>query len=99
MDLGTPVQYVKGVGPQRALALHKLGIGTLEDLLYHLPFRYEDRRAFARIGELRPGSEGRGLRARSPSRACAARAASRSTRSASRTEAAGSRRSGSTSRT
>ncbi len=55
MDLGTPVQYVKGVGPQRALALQKLGIGTLEDLLYHLPFRYEDRRAFARIGELRPG--------------------------------------------
>ncbi len=50
-----PVQYVKGVGPQRAAALQELGIVTLEDLLYHLPFRYEDRRAFARIGELRPG--------------------------------------------
>ncbi len=50
-----PVQYVKGVGPQRAAALQKLGIVTLEDLLYHLPFRYEDRRAFARISELRPG--------------------------------------------
>ncbi len=46
---------VPGVGPRRAAALEKLGVGTVEDLLYVLPFRYEDRRAFARIGELRPG--------------------------------------------
>jgi len=57
MDLGLPVQYVKGVGPQRAQALQKLDIATLEDLLYHLPFRYEDRRAFARIAQLRPGAK------------------------------------------
>ncbi|HET7292955.1 MAG TPA: ATP-dependent DNA helicase RecG [Vicinamibacteria bacterium] len=55
MDLQMPVQYVKGIGPQRARALEKLGVRTAEDLLLHVPFRYEDRRAFARIAELRPG--------------------------------------------
>src|SRR5262245_59766930 len=55
MDLMTPVQYVKGVGPQRAPALERLGVRTAEDLLLHVPFRYEDRRAFAKIAELRPG--------------------------------------------
>ncbi len=55
MDLQTPAQYVKGVGPQRAPALERLGVRTAEDLLLHVPFRYEDRRAFARIAELRPG--------------------------------------------
>lgn len=39
-----PVQYVKGVGPQRALLLSRLGVKSVGDLLYHLPRRYEDRR-------------------------------------------------------
>jgi ATP-dependent DNA helicase RecG len=55
MDLGTAVQYVKGVGPPRAVALAQVGVRTLEDLLYHLPLRYEDRRSFVRIADLRPG--------------------------------------------
>jgi ATP-dependent DNA helicase RecG len=55
MDLHAPVQYVKGVGPQRAQALEKVGVRTAEDLLLHLPMRYEDRRSFARIGDLRAG--------------------------------------------
>jgi ATP-dependent DNA helicase RecG len=55
MDLESPVQYVKGVGPQRAEGLAKLGVRTAEDLLLHLPMRYEDRRQFARLCELRPG--------------------------------------------
>jgi ATP-dependent DNA helicase RecG len=55
MDLGTAVQYVKGVGPQRAIALAQGGVRTLEDLLYQLPLRYEDRRGFARIADLAPG--------------------------------------------
>ncbi|MDI6631949.1 MAG: ATP-dependent DNA helicase RecG [Bacillota bacterium] len=38
-----PVQYVKGVGPQRARLLARLGIATVGDLLYHIPRRYEDR--------------------------------------------------------
>ena len=55
MDIGAPVQFVKGVGPQRAAALAELGVATAEDLLYHLPLRYEDRRSFARIADLQPG--------------------------------------------
>jgi ATP-dependent DNA helicase RecG len=55
VDLRDSVQFVKGVGPQRAKALEKAGIVTVEDLLLHLPLRYEDRRRFARVDELRPG--------------------------------------------
>jgi ATP-dependent DNA helicase RecG len=55
MDLLAPVQYVKGVGPQRAAALEKLAVRTTEDLLFHVPRRYEDRRSFAKVAELRPG--------------------------------------------
>jgi len=54
-DLNASVQFVKGVGPQRAAALVKAGVHTVEDLLFHLPLRYEDRRNFARIADLRPG--------------------------------------------
>ncbi len=43
VELNTPVQLVKGVGPRNAEALRKRGVETVEDLLYHLPFRYEDR--------------------------------------------------------
>ena len=55
MDLASPVQYVKGVGPQRAEALSREGVATLEDLLFHLPLRYEDRRKFSPIADLRAG--------------------------------------------
>ncbi len=55
LDLAAPVQYAKGVGPQRGPALAKLGVATFEDLLLHLPLRYEDRSRFARVADLRPG--------------------------------------------
>jgi ATP-dependent DNA helicase RecG len=55
MDFLAPVQFAKGVGPKRAAALAKAGIHTIEDLLYHVPTRYEDRRQIAKIAELRPG--------------------------------------------
>jgi len=48
------LRYLKGVGPKRAEKLAKLGYTTVEDLLYVLPFRWEDRRSFARIAGLRP---------------------------------------------
>src|SRR3954465_4201472 len=57
MDLHPPVQYAKGVGPQRAEALAAEGVATVEDLLFHLPMRYEDRRQFSRIPAVRPGME------------------------------------------
>ena len=39
--LDTPVMYVRGVGPKVAELLAAKGIQTAEDLLYHLPFRWE----------------------------------------------------------
>jgi ATP-dependent DNA helicase RecG len=55
LELHTPVQYVKGIGPRLAEILGGKGIQTVEDLLYYLPFRYEDRINPRRIAELRPG--------------------------------------------
>src|SRR5438105_9924315 len=55
IDLGTPVQFVKGVGPRIAALLQTKDITTLEDLLYYLPFRYEDRLNPRQIAELKPG--------------------------------------------
>jgi ATP-dependent DNA helicase RecG len=43
------------VGPARAAALAKEGFATVEDLLFHFPLRYEDRRRFTPIAELREG--------------------------------------------
>jgi ATP-dependent DNA helicase RecG len=47
--------YVKGVGPKVAEMLAAKGILTAEDLLYHLPFRYEDRQNPRSLDELKPG--------------------------------------------
>ncbi|MDQ7801009.1 MAG: ATP-dependent DNA helicase RecG [Armatimonadota bacterium] len=47
--LQQPVQYVRGVGPRLAQAFARLGIRTVEDLLYHVPRRYEDRSHFATL--------------------------------------------------
>jgi ATP-dependent DNA helicase RecG len=43
LQLSTPVNSVKRIGPRIAAGLAERGILTIEDLLYHLPFRYEDR--------------------------------------------------------
>jgi ATP-dependent DNA helicase RecG len=55
LELTTPVQYVKGVGPKLAEILATKGIATVGDLLHYLPFRYEDRLNPRGIGELRAG--------------------------------------------
>jgi ATP-dependent DNA helicase RecG len=55
LDLSTEVKYVKGVGPRIAEWLAQKGISTVEDLLYYLPFRYEDRLNPRGISELRAG--------------------------------------------
>lgn len=52
-----PIQYLKGVGPKRAVLFGKLGIETIEDLLLFSPFRYEDRTALKKIAHLQPGEE------------------------------------------
>ncbi len=43
LELSTPMKFVKRVGERVAAELAKRGVETVEDLLYHLPFRYEDR--------------------------------------------------------
>ena len=55
MNLDTPLQYLKGVGPRRAADLQRVGLSTVEDLLYRFPIRYEDRGTFQTISSLRPG--------------------------------------------
>ena len=50
-----PIQYLKGVGPRRAADLKRVGLTTVEDLLYRFPTRYEDRGHFQTIASLRPG--------------------------------------------
>jgi ATP-dependent DNA helicase RecG len=47
--------YVRGVGPRIAELLAAKNIQTAEDLLYHLPFRYEDRQNPRSLDELKPG--------------------------------------------
>jgi ATP-dependent DNA helicase RecG len=53
--LQSPLQFLKGVGPRRAADLQRVGLHTLEDLLYRFPIRYEDRGSFQTIASLRPG--------------------------------------------
>ena len=49
----TPIEYLRGVGPQRADLLKKeLGIFVFGDLLAHYPFRYEDRTRFYKVREV-----------------------------------------------
>ena len=55
LELSTPVQYVKGIGPRLAEVLAEKGIRTVDDLLHYLPFRYEDRLNPRGIAELRAG--------------------------------------------
>ena len=55
LELATPVQYVKGVGPRIGEILAAKGIHTVGDLLHYLPFRYEDRLNPRGIAELRAG--------------------------------------------
>jgi len=52
-----PVSAVKGVGKSFLRHLHTLEIYTVEDLLYHFPRRYLDRRKLTRLNEVRIGEE------------------------------------------
>ncbi len=52
------IEYLKGVGPQRAALLNKeLKIFTFGDLIQHYPFRYEDRTTFLRIRDINPSMQ------------------------------------------
>ncbi|BAN68198.1 ATP-dependent DNA helicase RecG [endosymbiont of unidentified scaly snail isolate Monju] len=48
---------LRGVGPRRAQQLARLGIDTVQDLLFHLPLRYQDRTRVVPVGSLRAGDQ------------------------------------------
>ena len=52
-----PVTQLKGVGVQLANKLAKLGIQTIQDVLFHLPLRYMDRTRITPIGSAQPNTE------------------------------------------
>ena len=57
VGLASQVQYLRGAGPYLGGVLHGLGIETVQDLLFHLPLRYEDRRQATPIGQLKGGED------------------------------------------
>ena len=57
LALDTPVQFLKGVGPRRAEAFQRIGIATVEELLYHIPHRYLDATSVTPIAKAIVGSE------------------------------------------
>jgi ATP-dependent DNA helicase RecG len=55
VNLGSALTVLRGVGPALATTLERLHLHRVEDLLFLLPLRYEDRTRLSRIGSLRPG--------------------------------------------
>ena len=49
------IRFLKGIGPQREKSYQRLGIRSIEDLLYYFPRRYEDRTRFIGIAQAREG--------------------------------------------
>jgi ATP-dependent DNA helicase RecG len=52
---GDPVSQLRGVGPKLAAKLAEYGVHRVEDLLFHLPLRYQDRTRITPIGAAREG--------------------------------------------
>jgi ATP-dependent DNA helicase RecG len=52
-----PVTVLRGVGSRVAARLERLRIRTVQDVLFHLPLRYEDRTRVSPMGSLRPGDQ------------------------------------------
>lgn len=55
LTLQTPVQYIPRVGPMMAARLSRLDILTVQDMLYHIPFRYDDFSLVSTISHIRIG--------------------------------------------
>lgn len=52
-----PVTRLKGVGPKASERLQRLGIYSVQDVLFHLPLKYQDRSRVAPLGSVRPGMQ------------------------------------------
>src|SRR3989344_1516446 len=57
MDPQTPIENLPGVGSYFARKLKKLEINTVEDLIYHFPFRYDDFSRISTISNITPGEK------------------------------------------
>ena len=55
VTLASALEVVPGVGLSSAKAFRRLGVRTVRDILYHFPFRYEDRSNRQTIADMRPG--------------------------------------------
>ena len=55
-SLDSPLTVLSGVGPSIASKLARLGLHNLEDLLFLLPNRYEDRTSLVKIGSVQVGT-------------------------------------------
>lgn len=55
ITLDSSLRYIKGVGPKKEEEFRRLGMGSVRELLYYFPYRYEDRRNVKKISELVPG--------------------------------------------
>ncbi len=55
--LDTPVKFLKGVGERRAEAFERLGVRTVQDLLWHLPFRYIDASTVTPLAKAEVGTD------------------------------------------
>lgn len=54
LKLNTPLNQIRGIGPAVTAKLNKLGLNTVNDILYHFPFRYEDFSHVSNIADLVP---------------------------------------------
>ena len=52
-----PIRFARGVGPKRAAVLERLGVRTIEEACWFLPWRYEDRSVVTTVDLLQPGAE------------------------------------------
>ncbi len=55
MVLSSPVTSISGIGEALSQKLERLGVSTVFDLLYHLPFRFEDRRHISPASQVQTG--------------------------------------------
>lgn len=55
LTLDTPIRYIPRVGPSMGEKLEVLGIETVRDFLYHIPFRYDDFSLVSKIAQIKPG--------------------------------------------
>ena len=55
--MSTDLLDLKGVGEKGLIKLNKIGIKTVEDLLFHLPIRYQDKTKLTKISDLEPGNK------------------------------------------